>query len=121
MWEFHFDNSPIRKRKIRAFQWYIICYILIRKPLRFLTKERTFLWPTLLGRLTVTRNTSNLSLGFRANFVLLISSLPLSLPTPFAHVWKPAKFALSNGVKFSICYIGRCGHIANWPFLGAKP
>ena len=55
--------------------------------LRFLTKERTFLWPTLLGRLTVTRKICNLSLGFRATFVLLISSLPLSLPTSFTRVW----------------------------------
>ena len=34
---------------------------------------------------------------------------------------KPAKFALSNGVKFFICYIGRYGHIAKWPFWELSP
>ena len=34
---------------------------------------------------------------------------------------EPAKFALFNGVKFSICYIGRCGHVAKWPFWELSP
>ena len=63
--------------------------------LRFLTKERTFLWPTLLGRLTVTWKICNLSLGFRATFVLLISFLPLCLPTPFAHIWNQQSLLFS--------------------------
>ena len=53
---------------------------------QFLTKEHTFLWLTLLGHLTMMWNTSNLSLGFRATLVLLISSPPLCLLISFTHV-----------------------------------
>ena len=34
---------------------------------------------------------------------------------------KLAKFALSNGVKFSVCSIGRCGPVAKWPFWELSP